>query len=92
VIRVVIPWITTPELLETGFDQIRHYAANDLAVSLRLLRAYGDILVSTDDPALRPQIAERARRVVAGVGGALGADDIARLAARLESVEQAARG
>ena len=92
VVRVVVPWITTPELLETGFDQIRHYAANDLAVSLRLLRAYGDILVSTDDPALRPQIAERARRVVAGVGGALGADDIARLAARLENVEQAARG
>ena len=90
VVRVVIPWITTPELLETGFDQIRHYATNDLAVSLRLLRAFGDILASTDDPALRPQIVERARRVVAGVGEALGADDIARLAARLESVEHAA--
>jgi uncharacterized membrane protein len=30
-------------LLDTAFEQIRHYAVADIAVSLRLMRAYNDI-------------------------------------------------
>jgi len=87
VVRVVIPWITTPELLETAFEQIRHYATSDLAVSLRLVRAFGDLLAVAEAPGLRSLILESARRVVAG--SALGAEDIARLEARLQRLEQA---
>ncbi len=43
VTRVVIPWIKFEGLLDLAFEQIRHYAAGDAAVSLRLMRALGDI-------------------------------------------------
>src|SRR5208282_1983976 len=43
VLRVVVPWITLDGLLDLAFEQIRHYAAADAAVSLRLLRALADI-------------------------------------------------
>jgi uncharacterized membrane protein len=88
VVRLIIPWISTAELFDTAFEQIRHYATSDLAVSLRLLRALGDILLAAADPALGPLVAERARRI--GAGAVLADEDIARLAARLQSVEQLA--
>ena len=43
VLRVVVPWIKLEGLLDLAFEQIRHYAAGDAAVSLRLMRALGDI-------------------------------------------------
>ena len=49
VVRVIIPWIDFDHLLDTAFEQIRHYAVNDIAVSLRLLRALGDLAATTDD-------------------------------------------
>jgi uncharacterized membrane protein len=39
--RVEVPWIGLEGMLNTAFDQIRHYAAADLAVNLRLLRSHG---------------------------------------------------
>ena len=39
--RVLVPWISVDGMLDTAFEQIRHYAASDVAVSLRLLRAIG---------------------------------------------------
>jgi len=36
VVRVIIPWIDFDHLLDTAFEQIRHYAVNDIAVSLRV--------------------------------------------------------
>jgi uncharacterized membrane protein len=38
VVRVIIPWPDFNHLLETAFEQIRHYAVSDIAVSLRILR------------------------------------------------------
>ncbi|HXQ47318.1 MAG TPA: hypothetical protein VN806_11925, partial [Caulobacteraceae bacterium] len=84
------PWISTVELFDTAFEQIRHYAASDAAVSLRLLRAFGDIVLTAEDPTLGPLIAERARRI--GAGATLEGEDMARLRARLESVELLAAG
>jgi len=83
VVRVVTPWITTSELLDTAFEQIRHYAAGDPAVSLRLLRALGDISLATEDESLRPELRRRAIRIIDGARSRLEADDIFRLEERL---------
>jgi len=89
VVRVIVPWITTSELLDTAFEQIRHYAKSDLAVSLRLLRAFGDALSISEDSALRGLVLERARRVVDGVE--LPGEDVDRLRGRFDAIERAAR-
>ena len=46
ILRVVIPWIGFEGLLDTAFEQIRHYAKTDIAVSLRLLRAFDDMVLA----------------------------------------------
>jgi len=50
VVRVVLAPITFEHLLEVSFSQIIHYGKADFAVSLRILRALGDIAAVTDDP------------------------------------------
>ena len=35
VLRFFVPWMSFDGLLDTAFEQIRHYAAADVAVSLR---------------------------------------------------------
>jgi len=49
VVRVVVPWIGTESLLDTAFEQIRHYASADIAVSLRIMRALDDIASRCDE-------------------------------------------
>jgi hypothetical protein len=46
VLRVVVPWISYEGLLDTAFEQIRHYSKSDIAVSLRLLRAFDDMVLA----------------------------------------------
>ena len=62
VLRVVLPWIDLDGLLDTAFEQIRHYSASDVAVSLRLLRAYGDIASTVRDPELRDMLSGARKR------------------------------
>jgi uncharacterized membrane protein len=66
VLRLIVPWIDFNGLLDTAFEQIRHYSASDIAVSLRLLRAFGDLASSISDPNVRSLVIARAERVVAG--------------------------
>jgi uncharacterized membrane protein len=66
VLRVFIPWISLDGLFDTAFEQIRHYSAADIAVSLRLLRAFDDIASATHNAEVRRNLIERAHRVVAG--------------------------
>jgi uncharacterized membrane protein len=87
VVRVVVPQIATDELLDTAFDQIRHYAVNDVAVTLRLLRAFIDIQSCAADPLLGAQLVERGRRIVDGASKTLGSENIAYLRARLAQLE-----
>jgi uncharacterized membrane protein len=87
VLRLVVPWMSFEGLLDTAFEQIRHYAVADIAVSLRLMRAYNDIARSTPHADLRASLLERARRVAAGCAGHLPQDDIARLERRLSAIE-----
>jgi uncharacterized membrane protein len=88
VARVFVPWISVDGMLDTAFEQIRHYAATDAAVSLRLLRAIGDIAGTLRQNDTRAKLLERARRVVDGCSERLGEIDTARLKQRLATMER----
>jgi len=66
VLRVMVPWISYEGLLDTAFEQIRHYAKSDIAVSLRLLRAFDDMVLAGASHKEIQSLIGRARRVVAG--------------------------
>jgi len=82
VVRVNVGWMHFPRLLEAAFEQIRMYSKTDLAVSLRMLRALGDIAASTPDPEYRRILVERGSRTVAGCAEKLGAEEMKELLAR----------
>jgi uncharacterized membrane protein len=87
VLRVVLPWIDHDELLNTTLEQIRAYATNDAAVSLRLLRLLHDVAITlVENNPLRQRIAERGKRVVEGCRGQLPPDDLAHLERRLAAL------
>ncbi len=48
--RVVLSPLPFEHLLEIAFAQIVHYGKADFAVSLRVLRALGDVAATTEDP------------------------------------------
>jgi hypothetical protein len=58
-----------------------------VAVSLRLLRALGDIAASTPDVEFRRILVERGVRVVAGCAGQLGEEELRKLRARQAALE-----
>jgi uncharacterized membrane protein len=84
-VRAVIPWIGFDRLLEAAFEQIRMYSKSDVAVSLRLLRALGDIAATTADPEYRRTLAERGQQVVAGCAEKLGEEELRTLRSRLDT-------
>ncbi len=87
VLRVIMPAIELEGLLDTAFEQIRHYSMADVAVSARLLRALDDIAASTSDTAVRNSLAARARRVYAGCRTRLEEQDLTLLRRRLTELE-----
>jgi uncharacterized membrane protein len=87
VLRLFVPWITFDGLLDTAFEQIRHYAVADVAVSLRLMRAFDDIASTAQHAELRTRLLDRARRVTAGCTGHLPEDELARLQHRFAAIE-----
>jgi uncharacterized membrane protein len=87
VLRLFVPWISFDGLLDTAFEQIRHYAAADIAVSLRLMRAFRDIASATDHTDLRIKLVERAYRVAAGCAEHLPKDDLRKLQQRLAELD-----
>jgi uncharacterized membrane protein len=87
VVRVSIPWIGFTGLLESALEQIRMYAKGDVAVSLRLLRALGDIASTTPDPQHRRMLAGIGKRVVDGCAERLNEEELANLRARLLHLE-----
>jgi uncharacterized membrane protein len=90
VLRLFVPWMSFDGLLDTAFEQIRHYAAADIAVSLRLMRAFNDIASATEHVDLRMRLLERGRRVAAGCAAILPKDELVKLQQRLATLEQAA--
>jgi uncharacterized membrane protein len=83
VVRVIMPWIEFDHLLDTAFEQIRHYSVSDVAVSLRLLRALDDLAATIDNERMREGLVLRGRRVVAGCETRVDASDFKRLERRL---------
>jgi uncharacterized membrane protein len=69
-------------MTDAAFEQIRMYSKSDVAVSLRLLRALGDIAAATPDAEFRRVLAGRAARVVAGCAEKLGEDELRELRVR----------
>jgi uncharacterized membrane protein len=86
--RVAIPWIGLEGMFNTAFDQIRHYAAADLAVNLRLLRAMGDIAATTRRSDVHAALRGRARLLVDRAAENMMETDAARLRQRLASLEK----
>ena len=87
VVRVVMPAIEVDGLLDTAFEQIRHYAVTDLVVSARLLRVLDDIASTTDDAGLHLRLAARGRRVHDGCRSRLAEADLGLLRDRLDRLE-----
>ena len=88
--RVSVDWIDFERLLDSAFEQIRMYSRGDVAVSLRLLRALGDIAISTEDASLRRTLRGRGRQVVEGCSERIRAEELKPLALRLTALEQLA--
>jgi len=87
IIRASIAWIHFERLLDAAFEQIRMYSKTDVAVSLRLLRAYGDIAASTPDPEFRRILVEHGMRTVAGCAEKLGEEELRQLRTRQATLE-----
>ena len=87
-LRVYVPWISFAGLLDSAFEQIRMYSKSDVAVSLRLLRALGDIGATTADTGIRRALAERANRVVSGCAQRLSDDEMKEIRARHAAIGQ----
>ena len=82
IVRASIAWIHFERLLDAAFEQIRMYSKTDVAVSLRLLRALGDIAAATPDPEFRHILVDRSRRIVTGCAEKLGEEELRELRAR----------
>jgi len=87
VARVSIQWIDFEHLLDSAFEQIRMYSKADIAVSLRLLRALGDVSSTCRDPGFQKLLFERGQRVVAGCSALIGVENTQALLARLRVLE-----
>ncbi|MGA3092082.1 MAG: DUF2254 domain-containing protein [Terriglobales bacterium] len=87
IVRASIASIRFERLLEAALEQIRMYSKTDVAVSLRLLRALGDIAASTLDPEFRRILVEQGMRTVAGCAEKLGEEELRELRARQAALE-----
>lgn len=87
VARVIIEWISFDRLLDSAFEQTRLYSKTDVAVSLRMLRALGDIATTARDLDMRRSLAERGRRIVIGCGERLDEADLKEMRTRLGALE-----
>lgn len=90
--RVMVAWIEFDRLADAAFEQIRLYSQGDVAVSLRLLRALGDIAATSRDAGVRGRLLERGRRIVTGCDTRLGEPELAELTARLHALEGVVAG
>jgi len=70
-----------------AFEQIRHYSASDIAVSLRLLRALDDIASTCTELRTIESLAMRGQRIVAGCAERLSAEQTEKLRSRLHALE-----
>jgi uncharacterized membrane protein len=87
VFRVAIPWTDFDRLSTSAFEQIRLYARADAAVSLRLLRALGDIAATTPSPSRRQMLRALGERIVEGCAQKLGEEEMQPLRRRWAALQ-----
>ncbi len=90
VVRASIPWIDFDGLLNSAFEQIRLYSKADVAVSLRMLRALGDIAGTVGDPTYRLKLHEQGIRIVNGCSEELTEEEVRPICVRLAALEKLA--
>ncbi len=90
VLRVSIQWIDFERLLTSAFEQIRLYSQSDIAVSLRMLRALGDIASTTTDPNYHRALQAMGRRIVDGCAAKLNEEDLRPMRLRQAVLEKLA--
>ena len=90
VVRASIPWIDFGGLLTSAFEQIRMYSKADIAVSLRMLRALGDIAGTVEDPTYRLKLRELGARIVQGCTEELTEEEVGPICVRLATLEKLA--
>jgi uncharacterized membrane protein len=88
VVRASIPWIDFGGLLTSAFEQIRMYSKADIAVSLRMLRALGDIAGTVEDPTYRLKLRELGARIVKGCTEELTEEEVGPICVRLAMLEK----
>ena len=87
IVRASVEWIHFDRLVVSAFEQIRLYARTDIAVSLRLLRAFSDIAVSTSDPEFRHILVEHGARTLADCADNFDEENLKELRARQAALE-----
>jgi len=76
------------KLLDGAFEQIVHYGKTDAAVTLRVMRAIGDVASSTGDRAHLEAVRACARKVARVCSGHLPEESAAAFAERLARIER----
>ncbi len=87
-LRLSIPWVDFDGLMDSAFEQIRLYARGDLAVSMRILRAYSDIAATIPDEDVRKTLYARGLLVAEGCATRLPEKEMAELNHRLAELQQ----
>jgi uncharacterized membrane protein len=90
VVRASISRIGFDGLLTPAFEQIRLYSKADIAVSLRMLRALGDVAGTVEDPAYRVKLQELGMRIVEGCAERLTEEEVRPLRVRLATLKKLA--
>jgi uncharacterized membrane protein len=88
ILRVIILWTDFDRMLDSAFEQIRLYSQGDVAVSLRMLRALGDIATTAPDPVYLRTLVERGKRIVTGCAQKLGEEELGQMRVRLAALER----
>jgi uncharacterized membrane protein len=83
---LVLPHTTAVDLVDLAFEQIRQYSRGDMAVSLRLLRAFTEVGRATADPTVHDRLKSHARLLETAVRPNFAPTDCDELDRRLAAV------
>lgn len=90
ILRLSVPWLGFDRILESAFEQIRLYAQADVAVSLRLLRAFSDIASTLPDKESRKLLVEQGIRLLGGCSEKLAEEVLKEMHSRVSALEKMA--
>ncbi len=88
---ITMPWLDFERLIDSAFEQIRMYGKTDVAVNLRLLRAFGDIAQIVPDKSIRKALADKGRKILASCVKFLEEDEITEMKRRMAFLDGIAR-